>query len=161
MIDKDVIKSQQVQILERIFNVPCVFPILKTHSAGVLETSLLHGEDVSNIALGAIGTGIYRFASSIDLESPHPDLCSIYDGELVGMEWGSFSRTASDLINLASRSSDISSYVTSSFLSIASKHPSWDLVEFVGSPFSTLCNVRFIKDRYDRDSIRALKKKSQ
>jgi hypothetical protein len=158
MIDKDVIKSQQIQILESVFATSKLTPIFDTHKIGVLETAALHGPKISSLALGPWGISLYEFASSVDLDNHHPDLSSIYDGQLVGMEEGSFSRTASDLICLASRSMDISSYVTSSFVNIIYKHPSWDLVEFVGSPFKTLCNVRFLKNRSDRDSIRALKK---
>jgi len=147
MIDTDV-QSQQLQILERVFERGDV--VETPPLSGILtDVPMYYDKDLTDALGQELGVNLALFVECIDLENPHPDLFEIFDGQLVGSEEGSFSRYACDVLKLVSygKSVSLSSEVLASVQRGLAKHEMFKTIAGgIGSPYSHLMNVRFIKD---------------
>jgi len=156
MID---LKQQQLQILERIYDKKESTPAPKLN--GILKTSLNFSEEQVNFAIGDFGLRLRAFASSINTDSVHPDLFSLFDGELASNEEGSFGRESSDILNLSCYAMDrcFSKFVLDILKKTVSKHKQYSAIsKTIDDPKENLLHVRFVPLRSDRDKIRSRKK---
>jgi hypothetical protein len=159
MIDKDVINLQQERLLARVCEKRSKDHVPKL--TGILRNVLCYEMDVIKTALGCnLGPQIWELASSVDLKNPHPDIFNLCDGQLVGDEISSFSRVASDLLNLSqyAKTSKMCASVLDCIQFPINRHPAYKMISgVVGNPITNLMNVRFLIDQSDRDAVRGYK----
>lgn len=156
MICGDV-DNHQLQFLEKVYESKPHDPPRKL--TGLIKTiTSCSNEDVL-VALGAFGLKLKIFASYLNNEMPHPDIFSIYNGELVSEVEGSFSRDAGDILKIVSENSWISGAVLASLERFVKKHQTYDsLLQAVEDPWKNLLHVRFVPTREQRDIIRLNKR---
>lgn len=156
MICGDVDKHQ-LQFLEKVYESKPHDPPRKL--AGIMKTIMSSSNEDALVALGAFGIKLKIFASYIDQEIPHPDIFSIYGGELVSEVEGSFSRDAGDVLKIVSENSWISGAVLANLERFVKKHDFYDLlVQAIEDPWKNLLHVRFVPTREQRDVIRLNKR---
>lgn len=156
MICGDV-DNHQLQFLEKIYESKPHGPPRKL--TGILKTILSCSNEDVLVALGSFGIKLKIFASYIDKEIPHPDIFSVYDGELVSEVEGSFSRDAGDVLKIVAENSWISGAVLASLERFVKRHQTYDsLMQAIEDPWKNLLHVRFVPSRDQRDAIRLNKR---
>jgi len=156
MID---LKQQQVQILERIYESKEAPPIQDL--TGILQTALIFSEEKVHYAMGDFGLRLRAFSSRINRGSVHPDLFSLFGGELTSNEEGSFGREVSDILSMSCYATDrcISKFVLDILKNAITKHKRFsEISKSIDDPQENLLHVRFVQSRSDRDRIRSRKK---
>lgn len=151
---KDV-ETNQIEILKRIYQ--SEQPVKSVQADGILPIIKECSEDVAAIALGNFGMRLRTFSLEIDLS--HPDLASIYHGQLVGHQPGTLSRDGADLLRIAGFPIQVSSHCESYLRKFVSKTDYFaELDRVIDSPFNNCLHVRFLPNRVDRDSVRRIKR---
>ena len=124
------------------------------------KNSVLHkikeyDQDIANAALGEkLGKKLMGFARSIDLE--HSSLSEIFKGQLVS---GEFSSDCVGLLGLAAFAKDNEPLLFSRIKKMLSKGSIYRNIErSIDDPEKNQLHVRFVKDRKDRENIRATKR---
>lgn len=108
---------------------------------------------------GPIGDKLKRFADLIDLDNPHPDLLMIADGLLTEDCPDSYSQLLCDIINLSCHMSQREWHhsIISAMRNIVVSATDNCVLKSIGNPGVDLLNIRFIKNRSDRDALRSKK----
>lgn len=149
------IQNHQLQFLESLFEKrDAKEPRSLT---GVLYKSLSSTKDQVSKALGPLGIKIKHFAENFNPEIPHPDVFSIFNGELTSEQEGTFSRDASDIIDVIEDKQDISVFVAEALYRYIAKHKSYDLLlSRIDDPLGNLLHARFMPEK-ERNMIRRQK----
>jgi hypothetical protein len=128
---------------------------------GLIKTILSCSNEDILASLGPFGIKLSVFASHISSESPHPDIFSIFDGELVSEVEGSFSRDVGDVLKLVSQQGRqwISAAVLDNLKKFVTKHKSYEILsQAIDDPCKNLLHVRFLSLRNLIDDVRLNKR---
>lgn len=153
------VEAQQKEIFHRLLTVKDA-NVEYTNPTGILTTILEHKGEEAAYAMGDFGYRLRRFAGSINLI--HPDLKNVYDGQLVGMEEGKFSRDAHDMLRLAAfgHSAGISQNVLDNLKRVIKQSEHYPtLNRVIDHPSDNQLHVRFLGEREHRDQARRSKRK--
>ena len=110
-------------------------------------------------SLGEVGLSLQRFAQEVDLS--HPGLRTIFDGQLVSEEKGSFSQDALDILNLVTGDAELSDVVVDNLKKVVRKNAYYKRFKgrrTLDAPSRTLVYVRFL-DEEGRKIARAQKQR--
>ncbi len=122
---------------------------------GILQAIKEHTKEEAVYAMGDFGRRLRNFARNVDLS--HPDLANIYDGQLVGGEYGT---DLIDHLKLASYGKQwgLSEGVLKNLKRTITSHPVHKaLKDNMESPTMNMLHVRFIPERVHRNTCRAVK----
>lgn len=152
-MNKKEIEASQLQILELTSNFDEVAPVPLD---GILRKITQYSHAEIQDGLGEFGIKLLRFAQSIDVDDPHPDLFTIYDGQFVG----DFSRIACDVLLVINyiRDKNVSSDVVDGLRRLVTRHPAYSVLsQNIDSPLSNLRHVRFLDSSEKRQECRKQK----
>lgn len=154
-MDQEVLRKKQRKILAVIRKKQKARPVKKVE--GLLRTLRDCNTETAVCALGDIGEHLSRFAKSVDLDNPHPDLFNLE--YLTDTAVDSFASCANDVLRLVELAKEhgISS-VLSGLSLVTARHHGYRRIYIWDSPQRTNRNIRFISDAFERDRIRANKR---
>lgn len=142
---------QQIQFLKEIYDTT---EVIQTHEAmGILKEIQSYSLVDAEYALGNLGGRLKFFSGMIDLA--HPDLNTIYNGRLVGIERNKFSREAVDRLKIMkfisqNDLSNSSAEAVRGSIGFVQDHQDFD----VDSPTVNHRFIRLVGIREVRDAIR-------
>ena len=148
----EALKEKQIKILKRIRK--CKM-IKQEPFEGVLQAIKESTEDEAIYAMDDFGRRLRSFARDVDLS--HPDLANIYDGQLVGGEYGA---DLIDHLKLASYGKQwmLSENVLDNLKRTITSNPIHkSLNENIDSPATNMLHVRLLPERTRRNSCRLVK----
>jgi len=154
-----VVDQHQVQILEKIYKAKSYASTPKL--TGILRSVLDCSYETVNGLMGDLGTRLRNFSHKIDRENPHPDLFSLFGGELVSDTEGSFSRDMTDTLDLYAygKAHGKSNIVLGFLKKFVAKHRMFETISNVmDDPEENLLNVRFVPSKASREKIRSRKR---
>lgn len=149
------IKKEQREIIKNIFKSRFY---LKKNKNNFLNKVILTKENVLFYSLGSLGEKLKNFANCIDLE--HPDLSSLFNGELVSDRANTFSKRATDAINVVQYclKNNISIDFLIEITSYINKFEIFKNIEkLIDSPIKNKLNIRLLKCEKKREKIRKYK----
>lgn len=112
----------------------------------------------NNEYLGNLGKKIKKFIESIDLN--HPELEDFYNKNFINKE-NDFGKIILDYLKICCLivSNTNSNYIIKNFIEFFSKDFNYQKLEkIIDSPLNNQLNVRFLKNKQDRESVRSTKK---
>jgi len=150
------IKEEQKEIIKNIFDSKFKSSKIKLT---FLKKIISIKDNVLFYSLGSVGEKLKNFAKLVDLE--HPDLVSLFDGQLVGNKVNTFSKRAIDNINVVEYC--LKNNVSIDFLiEITSYINNFEIIKniekIIDSPVKNKLNIRFLKCEKKRQKIRKYKK---
>ncbi len=123
---------------------------------GILK-QLRYYSDSDVAAFGGVAYKLKKFVDQIDVDDPHPDLFSIFDGALVSDDSMSFNRIAADCLRLCfyGLNFNMSQEVIKTLRNLFWKHPLVEVLDQQLDESFRKKHLRFLPDRHRRDALRA------
>lgn len=155
-MDRERIEATQKKMLKRVHDTEETSSVREV--TGILRSIQSYEKEEVLYAMDDFGGRLQEFAKHIDLS--HPDLPSIFAGQLVGTRDCTFSRDASDLLKMVTegRKWKMSKNVIDSLKRVIKTHDCYKpLKTNIDDPQNNLQYVRFVKDELERRFCRSRK----